>query len=64
MHMDIARANAQRRDTGEALQAEHHAPEQLYTCARPAARPRSGIAGGRRAPEELVELAKRSAAMP
>ena len=45
MCIDVARAHAQRRHTGDALQAllkaEEHAPEQMYTRPGTAAHPRS-----------------------
>lgn len=68
-YIDVARAHAQRRHTGEALQAlltaEEHAPEQTYThvLARQLIRDLLALAG-RRAPEELVDLARRSATLP
>ncbi|MFI7585926.1 helix-turn-helix domain-containing protein [Spongisporangium articulatum] len=68
-YIDVARAHTQRRHTGEALnallQAEAQAPEQTYThvLARQLIRDLLALAG-RRAPEELVELARRSAALP
>jgi transcriptional regulator with XRE-family HTH domain len=69
MWIDIARAHAQRRHVGEAvkalLAAEEHAPEQVHThaLARQLVRDLVAVAG-RRAPEELLHLARRSAAMP
>jgi transcriptional regulator with XRE-family HTH domain len=69
MWIDIARAHAQRRHVGEAvkalLAAEEHAPEQVHTHALARQLVRDLVAlAGRRAPEELLELARRSAAMP
>jgi transcriptional regulator with XRE-family HTH domain len=69
MWIDIARAHAQRRHVGEAvkalLTAEEQAPEQVHTHALARQLVRDLVAlAGRRAPEELLELARRSAAMP
>jgi transcriptional regulator with XRE-family HTH domain len=69
MWIDIARAHAQRRHVGEAIKAllaaEEQAPEQVHThaLARQLVRDLVAVAG-RRAPEELLDLARRSAAMP
>jgi transcriptional regulator with XRE-family HTH domain len=69
LSIDLARAHAQRRHLGEAVQAllnaERLAPEQVHThaLARQLLRDLMTLAG-RRAPEPLVELARRAAAMP
>jgi transcriptional regulator with XRE-family HTH domain len=69
MHIDIARAHAQRRHVGEAVQAlltaESHAAEQVQASllARQLLRDLVTL-GGRRAPQELLDLARRSAALP
>jgi Helix-turn-helix. len=69
MYIDLARAHAQRRHSGEALQAlltaEQHAAEQVHThtLARQLVRDLIALAG-RRAPEELLALARRSATLP
>jgi hypothetical protein len=69
LYIDLARAHAQRRHVGEAVQAlleaEKHAPEQVHThaLARQLVRELVTLAG-RRAPEDLMALAQRSAAMP
>jgi hypothetical protein len=69
MYIDLARAHAQRRHSGEALQAlltaEQHAAEQVHTHALARQLVRDLIAlAGRRAPEELLALARRSATLP
>jgi hypothetical protein len=67
--LDVARAHAQRRHVGEAtaalLEAERLAPEQIRThhVARDTIRDLVQYAG-RRTPDELAQLAKRSAATP
>ena len=64
MHIDLARAHAQRRHSGEALQAlltaEQHAPEQLrsHALARQLIRDLVALAG-RRPSKELLALAAR-----
>lgn len=69
LSIDLARAHAQRRHVGEAVQALLHAeelaPEQVHThaLARQLVRDLVTLAG-RRAPEDLLALARRSAAMP
>jgi hypothetical protein len=69
MYIDLARAHAQRRHGREALQAlltaEQHAAEQVHThtLARQLVRDLIALAG-RRAPEELLALARRSATLP
>lgn len=68
LYIDIARAHAQRRHFGEAihamLQAEELAPEQVHTHALARQLIRDLLVfTGRRAPEELIELAKRSATL-
>lgn len=69
LYIDLARAHAQRRHVGEAVQAlleaERHAPEQVRThaLARQLVRDLITLAG-RRASEDLLALARRSAAMP
>lgn len=69
LYIDLARAHAQRRHVGEAVQAlleaERKAPEQVHThaLARQLVRDLVTLAG-RRAPEDLIDLARRSAAMP
>lgn len=69
LYIDIARAHAQRRHLGEAVQAlleaERHAPEQVHTHALARQLVRDLVTfAGRRASEDLVALAQRSAAMP
>jgi transcriptional regulator with XRE-family HTH domain len=67
--VDVARAHTQRRHVGEAttalLSAERVAPEQVRThhLARDTIRDVLHLAG-RRAPDELVQLARRAAATP
>ena len=69
LFVDLARAHAQRRHVGEAVQAlleaERQAPEQVHThaLARQLVRDLVTLAG-RRASEDLLGLARRSAAMP
>jgi transcriptional regulator with XRE-family HTH domain len=69
LKIDLARAHAQRRHVGEAVQAlleaERQAPEQVHThvLARQLIRDLV-ILAGRRAPGDLLDLARRSAAMP
>jgi hypothetical protein len=69
LYIDLARAHGQRRHVGEAvhalLEAERQAPEQVHShsMVRDLVREMMSISG-RRAPEELVALAKRCAAMP
>ncbi len=67
--IDVARAHAQRRHFGDAIQAllaaEATAPEQVHTHALARQLIRDLVAiTGRRAPEELTELARRSATLP
>ena len=64
MHIDLARAHAQRRHSGEALQAlstaEQHAPEQVRTHALARQLIRDLVAlAGRRPSKELLALAAR-----
>ncbi|HEV7823285.1 MAG TPA: helix-turn-helix transcriptional regulator [Mycobacteriales bacterium] len=66
MHIDMARAHAQRRHVGEAvralLTAESLAPEQVHTSAPARQLLRDLVAlAGRRIPQELVDLTHRSA---
>lgn len=69
LFIDLARAHAQRRHVGEAVQAlleaERHAPEQVHTHALARQLVRDLIIlAGRRASDDLLALARRSAAMP
>ena len=69
LHLDIARAHAQRRHVGEALKAlltaEQLGPEQVHGHA-PTRETILDLLGlsGRRPSEELQELARRSGAIP